>query len=109
MSLTDTTIKNAKPKNTVYKIAEEKGLYLFVTKNGNKYFRLDYRFLGKRKTLALGVYPETSLKEARKLLSDNLDPLEAKRSRSFCLLLRPIIALKTLPLNGIKNENQMVY
>ncbi len=68
-------------------------MYLFVTQNGGKYFRLDYRFLGKRKTLALGVYPETSLKEARikrdearKLLSDSIDPFEAKKARKLKLI-----------------------
>jgi len=55
MSLTDTSIKTSKPKNTDYKMADEKGLYVLVRKAG-KYFRLDYRFAGKRKTLALGVY-----------------------------------------------------
>ena len=41
------------------------GMYLLVNPNGSKYFRLKYRFEGKEKTLALGVYPETSLKQAR--------------------------------------------
>ena len=54
MSLTDTVIKNSKPKDTDYKLTDEKGLYVLVKKAG-KYFRLDYRFSGKRKTLALGV------------------------------------------------------
>lgn len=40
-------------------------MYLLVKKNGHKYWHLDYRFRGKRKTLALGVYPEVSLKDAR--------------------------------------------
>lgn len=40
-------------------------MYLLIHPNGSKYFRLDYRYEGKRKTLALGTYPETSLKEAR--------------------------------------------
>ena len=54
MPLTDASVKNAKPKDTDYKLADEKGLYVLV-KNVGKYFRLDYRFAGKRKTLALGV------------------------------------------------------
>jgi hypothetical protein len=40
-------------------------MYLFVKKNRSKYFRLDYRFNSKRKTFALGIYPETTLKQAR--------------------------------------------
>jgi hypothetical protein len=43
----------------------ERAWYVLIHTNGSKYFRLDYRFNGKRKTLALGVYPDTSLKQAR--------------------------------------------
>jgi hypothetical protein len=65
MPLTDTAIKNAKPTDKPYKMQDEKGMYLLVHSNGSKYFRYDYRFAGKRKKLALGAYPVTSLKEAR--------------------------------------------
>ncbi len=89
MSLTDASIKNAKPKDSDYKLADEKGLYILVKKAG-KYFRLDYRFAGKRKTLALGVYPEVSLKEARekrdearKLISNGIDPSSIKRAKKL--------------------------
>lgn len=54
---------------------------------------MDYRFLGKRKTLALGVYPEVSLKEARdkrdearKLIADGKDPLEEKKAKKLQLI-----------------------
>lgn len=63
--LTDTTCKNAKPEDKPYRKADEKGVYLDVRPNGSKYFRLKYRFGGKEKLLALGVYPETSLAQAR--------------------------------------------
>ncbi len=66
---------------------DEKGMYLLVHQNGSKYFRLDYRFDGKRKTLALGVYPDTSLKQARekrdtakKQIADGIDPSENKKA-----------------------------
>ena len=52
MLLTDSSIKNAKPKDTDYKLADEKGMYFFVKTTSGKYFRLDYRFAGKRKTSA---------------------------------------------------------
>jgi hypothetical protein len=52
----DTAIRNAKPQNKQYKLTDEKGMYLLVDKAG-KYFRLDYRFADKRKTLTLGVEP----------------------------------------------------
>jgi Arm DNA-binding domain len=59
------TCKNAKPKDRPYKLADSEGLHLLVQPSGEKYFRLQYRFLGTEKTLALGVYPETSLVQAR--------------------------------------------
>jgi integrase len=81
MPLSDAAIRNAKPTEKPYKMPDEKGMYLFVHSNGGKYFRLDYRFGGKRKTLALGVYPETTLKQARegrdtakKQIADGIDP-----------------------------------
>ncbi len=85
MPLTDTAIRNAKPIDKQYKLSDDKGLYLLVKKAG-KYFRLDYRFNGKRKTLALGVYPEVKLKdarerrdEARQLLQNDVDPAQHKK------------------------------
>nr|WP_320010598.1 integrase arm-type DNA-binding domain-containing protein [uncultured Desulfobulbus sp.] len=83
--LVDTAIKNAKPKDKPYKMTDGKGLYLLIKKTG-KYFRFDYRFQGKRKTLALGVYPDVSLSlardrhaEARKLVADGIDPGEQRK------------------------------
>lgn len=63
--LTDTAVRQAKPRDKPYKISDSAGLYLLVRATG-KYWRMDYRFAGKRKTLALGVYPAVSLSEARK-------------------------------------------
>jgi len=88
MALSDTTIKNAKPlPDKAYKLPDEKGMYLLVNPNGSKYFRLKYRFGGKEKVLALGVYPDTSLKQARekredarKQLADSIDPNENKKA-----------------------------
>jgi len=85
MSLKDTAIRNAKPKEKQYKLYDEKGLYLLVNKAG-KYFRFDYCYAGKRKTLALGVYPGVKLAEARerrdnarKLLQNDIDPAQYKK------------------------------
>ena len=64
MPLSDQAIKKAKPTDKPYKMADEKGLYLLVNAAG-KYWRLNYRHDGKRKTLALGVYPDVSLKHRR--------------------------------------------
>lgn len=80
MGLTAIEAKNAKPADKPYKLAAGKGLYLLVSQTG-KYWRMDYRFDGKRKTLALGVYPEILLATAnekrdlaRKKLADGIDP-----------------------------------
>jgi integrase len=85
--LTDTTIRNAKTLDKDYKLTDEKGMYLLVKKTGGKLFRYDYRYLSKRKTLALGSYPDVSLSKARegrdaarKLLADDVDPSESRKA-----------------------------
>lgn len=85
MSLTDTAIRNAKAKEKQFKLSDGRGLYVLVKKSG-KYFRFDYRFFGKRKTMALGVYPDVSLADARQkrddarqLLKKDIDPSQHKQ------------------------------
>lgn len=87
MALTVLQVKNIKPKSKDFKLSDAGGLYLLVKTNGAKYWRLAYRFKHKQKTLALGVYPEVSLQEARekaseakKLLKDGIDPSENKKA-----------------------------
>ncbi len=87
MALTDLKCKTAKGADKAYKLADAHGLYLQVMPNGARYWRMSYRFLGKQKTLALGVYPEVSLAQAREkreaarnLLADNIDPGEARKA-----------------------------
>ena len=65
MALTDTFVKSAKTTNKAgEKHSDGGGLYLLLKESG-KYWRMNYRFGGKQKTLALGVYPSVSLKAAR--------------------------------------------
>ena len=87
MALTDTFIKNVKPTGATAgdKHGDGQGLYLHV-KEAGKYWRMNYRFMGKQKTLALGVYPAVSLAKARKRreiareqLAAGIDPSAAKR------------------------------
>lgn len=91
MALTDTAVRNAKPESKPRKLADEKGLFLLIHSNGSKYWRFKYRVGGKEKLLALGVYPDVSLAQARqrrddarKLLANEVDPgvhkQEAKRA-----------------------------
>lgn len=88
MALTDPAVKNAKPQEKIYRLTDEKGLYLEVHPSGARYWRHKYRFAGKEKRLAYGVYPEISLKEARnarddsrRLLREGIDPAKLKRTR----------------------------
>jgi integrase len=85
-SLSDAATRNAKPKTKSYKVSDGDGLFLLVMPNGSKYWRLKYFFAGKEKLLALGVYPDVSLADARerrtqarKLLAAGNDPCEAKK------------------------------
>lgn len=88
MPLTDNAIKALKPKDKPYKASDEKGLFLLVNTNGSRYWRFKYRFGGKEQLLAIGVYPDVSLKEARnkrdearKQLQDGINPNEAKKEQ----------------------------
>jgi len=63
--LTDTSIKALKPKLHQYKLSDSNGLYLLIKPSGQKFFRFDFKFDGKRQTLSIGIYPQISLKAAR--------------------------------------------
>jgi integrase len=65
MALTAVAIRNAKGRAKPYKLTDGGGLYLLVSPNGARYWRMNYRHLGKQKTLAFGVYPDTGLADAR--------------------------------------------
>ena len=87
MKLTDTRIRTAKPREKPYKLFDGGGLYLMVTPSGGRWWRLKYRHGGKEKLLAIGTYPEVSLREARearddarKLLVRGADPSERKQA-----------------------------
>ncbi len=86
MSLSDAKVRNAKPGSKPYKIADGEGLFLLIRPAGGKYWRMRYFFGGKEKLLALGVYPEITLSDARarraqaqKLLANGTDPGDAKK------------------------------
>ena len=65
MALKDIVIRNSKPKEKVYKLADGGGMYLLIHPNGSKYWRMKYYLNKKEKLASLGVYPEVSLIEAR--------------------------------------------
>jgi integrase len=87
MALSDVQIRSLKPADKLYKITDEKGLYLEVSPNGSKLWRYKYLYMGKNKRIALGRYPEVGLAEARRRrlearenLDNRVDPL-ANRKR----------------------------
>lgn len=65
MPLTDATVRGAKARVTPYKLTDGGGMYVLVRPDGARYWRMDYRWKGRRRTLALGVYPSVSLSVAR--------------------------------------------
>jgi integrase len=94
-SLSDATVRNAKPKHRPYKMSDGEGLFLLITPSGGKYWRLKYFFAGKEKLLALGVYPDVSLgdarerrAQARKALAAGNDPAEVKKEAKRLILQR---------------------
>ncbi|MCB2216371.1 MAG: tyrosine-type recombinase/integrase [Desulfobulbaceae bacterium] len=86
MALTDTAVRKAKVGSKQYRLTDGQGLYLLVTSNGKKHWRLDYILHGKRKTFAIGQYPAITLAEARnkrdearRLVADGVDPVQQRR------------------------------
>ena len=84
--LTAVQVEKAKPREKAYKLSDGGGFYLFCHTNGGRYWRYDYRFAGKRLTLALGTYPDVKLADARKShqaarewLAKGCDPSSLKR------------------------------
>ena len=64
--LTELECKNFEEKEKNYKKFDGGGMFLLIKPDGSKYWRLKYTYAGKEKLLALGIYPEVSLKDARK-------------------------------------------
>jgi len=95
LALSDAKARNAKPRPKPYKMSDGEGLFLVVMPSGSKYWRLKYFFQGKEKLLALGVYPEITLAdarhrraEARKVLAAGNDPGEAKKEAKRLAVLK---------------------
>jgi integrase len=92
-SLSDAKVRNSRPRTKPFKIADGEGLFLLIMPSGSKYWRLKYFFAGKEKLLALGVYPEVNLADARerraqarKVLAAGNDPGETKREAKRLLI-----------------------
>ena len=111
MPLSATQVEKAKPQEKDYKLPDGNGLYLLVKTSGARYWRLKYRFTGKERLLAIGVYPDVSLKdarlakdEARRQLAQGIDPSAEKQAHklagnqsaanSFEVIAREWLAIK---------------
>ena len=88
MTLTLNDVENAEPGDRRVRRFDARGLYLEITPTGSKWWRLKYRFRGKEKRLAFGVYPDVGLEEARKrrdaarqLVARGIDPAAVKREQ----------------------------
>jgi integrase len=87
MALTDTVVRKSRPKHTAYRLSDGGGLYLQVTPAGGKLWRWKYRYDGREKLMALGIYPDVPLSlarerhaEARKLLAQGIDPMAQRKA-----------------------------
>ena len=93
MALTELEVKKQKATHKPIKLTDGGGLFLLVQPNGAKYWRLAYRYCGKQKTLAFGVYPDTSLSDARerretarKVLANGADPSAVKKAQKAAVV-----------------------
>lgn len=87
MPLSDTSVRNAKPRDKAFKLYDEDGLFIIISPKGGKWWRFKYRLGGKEKLLSIGTYPEIALKEARerrdqarKLVANGIDPSDTRKA-----------------------------
>ena len=117
MSLNAKSVEAAKPKPKTnprdHKIYDEKGLYILVKANGSKYWRFRYRFDGKEKLLALGVYPKVSLSKARrkqedalKLLDKDIDPSRDKKQQKDAAKLKKANTFEAVARDWYEEEKK---
>jgi integrase len=117
MVLTETKIRAAKGAQKPYKLFDSGGLYLLVSPNGARWWRLKYRFDGRERGISLGVYPHVSLKavrerrdEARRMIAAGTDPsaerqtVKASREHTFESVAREWLALQEKPPGHSKHS-----
>ncbi|MDA8152312.1 MAG: integrase arm-type DNA-binding domain-containing protein [Acidithiobacillus sp.] len=119
MSLSDTRVRSAKPKDKPYKLADEKGLFLYVTPS-SKLWRMAYRYAGKQKLLSFGSYPEISLSAARekregarKLLREGMDPGAIRKEEKVKALLNqqgavPSNTFQSISMEWLKKQKEVL-
>lgn len=109
--LTNTTVKQTKPKERDFKLFDGGGLFLLVKKDGSKYWRFKYRVAGKEKLISFGVYPEVSLKEARekryearKQLSNNVDPGAYRKAQKLAFFEASVNSFEAVGYEWYENQ-----
>jgi integrase len=107
MALSDVAVRGVKARPKVFKLSDERGLYLLVGPNGSKLWRFKYRIAGKERLLSFGAYPDVGLKlarerrdEARRLLAENIDP-SAHRKLQKRQNAAPADSFKTVALEWL--------
>ncbi len=117
MPLTDTQVRNARynPDGTGNRLADGGRMYLQLDKSGGKYWRMNYRFAGKDKTLALGVYPDVPLAaarkkrdEARERLAAGSDPGEIKKADKRALRIAVMNSFEAIALAWMEERRSSV-
>lgn len=113
--LTDVECRKAVPKDKPYRLYDGGGLYLEVTPAGAKYWRLKYRFAGKEKRLALGVYPTVTPKKARegaqdekRKLSEGRDPSAERRLQKILGRVAAENSFKAIALEWLERRAPML-
>lgn len=111
--LTNTEVRNLQPKDRPYKAADGGGLFLDVRPNGAKYWRLKYRFGGKEKLLALGVYPDVGLKDARNrrdeaksLVEEGIDPGQQRKVEKLTAVLSAANTFEAIAIEWQKHNEK---
>ena len=122
MALTNTNLRNAKPKAAPYKLADEKGLFLLVQPSGGMLWRMKYRVDGRdaegnakriEKKLSLGTYPEIGLRDARErrdaargLLAQGKDPADEKRREKQAKMLGAVNTFSAVAKASIEKNRR---
>lgn len=105
MALTDTKVRSAKTEAKEYSLVDGDGMFLLIHPNGSKYWRFRFRFGGKQHLMAFGVYPETSLadarqkrEEAKRLVAAGVDPREHRCAEigSIFLIVSLLLPIKSM-------------
>ncbi len=108
MPLSDVAVKNAKPDKKTVRLFDGGGLYLEISSNGGKWWRFKYRFQNKEKRISLGVYPDVTLKEARKrreesrrLVVEGIDPSENRKTKKVASVEGPANSFEILAVEWL--------